>query len=164
MIKYVPEMTSVVIEEIPDRVTLAVEISNCQGNCVGCHSPFLRTDMGEELTEAAIDAMIADNFGVDCFLFLGEGKDIDSLLSLSAHVRSKGLLSALYSGRTRVEDAVYEAFDYVKVGPYIEEFGPLDSKTTNQRLYRISRRPDGTVDREDITSRFWRKGIDPNVG
>lgn len=164
MIKYVPEMTSVVIEEIPDRVTLAVEISNCQGNCVGCHSPFLRTDMGEELTEAAIDAMIADNFGVDCFLFLGEGKDIDSLLSLSAHVRSKGLLSALYSGRTRVEDAVYEAFDYVKVGPYIEEFGPLDSKTTNQRLYRTSRRPDGTVDRVDITSRFWRKGIDPNVG
>ena len=28
MIKYVPEMTSVVIEEIPDRVTLAVDISN----------------------------------------------------------------------------------------------------------------------------------------
>ena len=46
MIKYVPEMTSVVIEEIPDRVTLAVDISNCQGNCIGCHSPFLKTDVG----------------------------------------------------------------------------------------------------------------------
>lgn len=30
MIKYVPEMTSVVLEEIPDRVTLAVDISNCK--------------------------------------------------------------------------------------------------------------------------------------
>ena len=49
MIKYVPQMTSVVIEEIPDRVTLAVDISNCQGNCVGCHSPFLKEDIGEEL-------------------------------------------------------------------------------------------------------------------
>lgn len=29
MIKYVPEMTSVVMEEIPDKVTLAVDISNC---------------------------------------------------------------------------------------------------------------------------------------
>ena len=35
MIKYVKEMTSVVMEEIPDRVTLAVDISNCRGNCEG---------------------------------------------------------------------------------------------------------------------------------
>ena len=68
MIKYVPEMTSVVIEEIPDRVTLAVDISNCQGNCIGCHSPFLKTDVGVELTEKVIDSLVADNFGVDCFL------------------------------------------------------------------------------------------------
>ena len=35
MLKYVPEMTSVVLEEIPDRLTLAVEVSNCRGNCPG---------------------------------------------------------------------------------------------------------------------------------
>ena len=58
MIKFVPEMTSVVLEEIPDRVTLAVDISNCQGSCVGCHSPFLRKDIGEELTEETVDALI----------------------------------------------------------------------------------------------------------
>ena len=39
-------MTSVVMEEIPDRVTLAVDISNCRGQCVGCHSPFLKEDIG----------------------------------------------------------------------------------------------------------------------
>ena len=43
-------MTSVVMEEIPDKVTLAVDISNCTGLCEGCHSPFLRTDIGLELT------------------------------------------------------------------------------------------------------------------
>ena len=84
MIKYVPQMTSVVIEEIPDRVTLAVDISNCQGNCVGCHSPFLKEDIGEELTNEIIDKLVADNFGVNCFLFLGEGNDPEALIALAS--------------------------------------------------------------------------------
>ena len=155
MIKYVPEMTSVVLEEIPDRVSLAVEISNCRGNCVGCHSPFLRKDIGDELTPAIVDALIADNFGVDCFLFLGEGKDPASLLALASHIRAAhpSLALALYSGREEVEPEYWEAFDYVKVGPYRPECGPLNERSTNQRLYHH---------REDITSRFWRKGIDTN--
>ncbi len=149
MIKYVPEMTSVVLEEIPDRVTLAVDISNCQGSCVGCHSPFLRKDIGEELTEETVDALIRDNFGVNCFLFLGEGRDKEALLSLSAHIRAAhpALELALYSGREEVEKEIWEAFDYVKVGPYRPECGPLNSRSTNQRLYYHGK---------DITSRFWR--------
>ncbi len=160
MIKYVPEMTSVVIEEIPDMVTLAVEISNCKGNCIGCHSPFLKNDIGEELTEEAIDRLFEENFGVNCFLFLGEGRDLARIIELAGYVkRSKGVAVALYSGRTEVEDEVFRAFDYVKVGPYIAEAGPLNVPTTNQRLYKISHNP---FSAEDITSRFWRKGIDPN--
>lgn len=162
MIKYVPEMTSVVIEEIPDRVTLAVDISNCQGNCVGCHSPFLKTDVGVELTPEIIDRLVDDNFGIDCFLFLGEGNDRDALLRLAGYVRSKGLAVALYSGRSAVEDGIFNAFDYVKVGPYIEAFGPLNSKTTNQRLYKVCRKEEH-YSLEDITSRFWHRGIDSNV-
>ncbi len=162
MIKYVPGMTSVVIEEIPDRVTLAVDISNCQGDCVGCHSPFLKTDVGVELTEEVIDSLVADNFGVDCFLFLGEGNDQESLLRLAAHVRSKGLAAALYSGRKEVEDGIFENFDYVKVGPYVGALGPLNSRTTNQRLYKVSHDVSGYV-LADITSRFWHRGIDKNV-
>ncbi len=155
MIKYVPSMTSVVAEEIPDRVTLAVDISQCRGHCEGCHSPFLREDVGEELTEAIIDALIDDNFGVDCFLFLGEGSDPDRLLSLAAHVRSKGMAVALYSGREAVPDSFWAAFDYLKIGPYRPSCGPLNKPTTNQRLYRIL--PDGS--REDMTPRFWHRGI-----
>lgn len=162
MIKYVPSMTSVVIEEIPDRVTLAVDISNCQGNCVGCHSPFLKTDVGVELTEEVIDSLVADNFGVDCFLFLGEGNDFESLMRLAAHIRSIGLEAALYSGREAVENEIYKAFDYVKVGPYIEAFGPLNSRTTNQRLYKVAHTASG-YSLTDITSRFWHRGIDPNL-
>ena len=150
MIKYLPGLTDIVLEEIPDRVTLAVEITNCQGSCPGCHSPFLRKDIGEELTEEALDALLDDNFGVNCLLFLGEGNDRDALLRLAAHIRKSrpGLELALYSGRTSVEKEITEMFDYVKIGPYIAERGPLNERTTNQRLYRRG---------EDITSRFWRK-------
>ena len=145
-------MTSVVLEEIPDRVSLAVEISNCRGNCIGCHSPFLKKDIGRELTPAVIDSLVADNFGVNCFLFLGEGRDPEALLDLADHVRSKGLLAAVYSGREEVEDIFWNHFDYIKLGPYMEAFGPLNNPTTNQRLFALQ---DGRW--EDITYRFWRK-------
>lgn len=155
MIKYVPEMTSVVLEEIPDRVSLAVEISNCRGTCVGCHSPFLRKDIGRELTNEIIDELVHSNFGVNCFLFLGEGRDPEALLDLADHVRSLGLEVAVYSGREMVEDIFWDHFDYIKLGPYVSEFGPLNDPSTNQRLYRIREgRP------EDITSRFWHKGLE----
>ena len=72
----------IVFEEIPDRVSLAVNITNCQNNCVGCHSPELRLNSGEELTEEIIDKLINENYGIDCFLFMGEGKDYDRLMEL----------------------------------------------------------------------------------
>jgi len=173
MIKFVPEMTSVVMEEIPDRVTLAVDISNCRGNCVDCHSPFLKEDIGEELTPEIISRLVAENYGVDCFLFLGEGRDPDRLLELASHVRSLGLVPALYSGRREVDGSYWESFDYVKIGPYLPEQGPLNDPRTNQRLYRVlgpdEKAPDGAEFRMrasgrrfvDITPRFWHRGIDP---
>lgn len=152
MIKYVPSMTSVVLEEIPERVSLAVDISHCRGNCPGCHSPFLKEDIGEELTEDVIDTLVAGNYGVNCFLFLGEGRDPERLVRLASHVRSKGLEVALYSGRDAVEDAYWEVFDYIKLGPYVEALGPLDNPGTNQRLFKVTKKG-----REDITATFWRK-------
>ena len=153
MIKYIPELTDIVLEEIPDKVTLAVEISNCRGSCPGCHSPFLKRDIGEELTPAVVDKLIADNFGVNCFLLLGEGKDAQALLGIAAFLKEyhPEVERAVYSGRTEVEPEVWEAFDYVKVGPYVEALGPLNEPTTNQRLYHHG---------EDITQRFWHKGLE----
>lgn len=149
MLKYVPSLTDIVMEEIPHKVTLALEISNCQGNCIGCHSPFLREDIGEELTPEVIDRLIADNFGVNCVLLLGEGTDPDALKSIARSIREAhpDVETALYSGRVAVEDELFDLFDFVKVGPYIKEFGPLNNPGTNQRLYHH---------REDITSIFWK--------
>ena len=142
MLKYIPELTDVVLEEVPDRVTLAVEIPNCQGNCPGCHSPFLKQDIGEELTAEAADALLEENFGVDCFLLLGEGNDPAALLGLARHIKAAhpGVETALYSGRESVEDGIYEVFDFVKTGPYRAELGPLNERTTNQRIALLAPR------------------------
>lgn len=150
MIKYLPRLTEVVLEEIPGKVTLAVEISNCQGSCIGCHSPFLRTDIGDELSFEVVKMLIDSNFGINCLLFLGEGNDQEALLSLARQIKQAyhNMELAVYSGRPEVEEEYYEIFDYVKIGPYIEEFGPLNSPTTNQKLFHK---------REDITYKFWRK-------
>lgn len=162
MIKYVPEMTNVVLEEIPDRLTLAIDISNCTGLCEGCHSPFLRGNVGVELTTEAIDSLIADNFGINCFLFLGEGNDHEALMSVAAYVRRvyPSLALGIYSGRESVEEDVWDLFDYVKTGPFRPSCGPLNKTTTNQRLYHVTHNPDGTRTVDDITSRFWHRGLE----
>ena len=153
MIKYLPGLTDVVLEEIPGRVTLAVEITCCQGRCLSCHSPFLREDTGEALTVEVASGLIEDNFGINCFLLLGEGNDRTALLELARELKRRypALELAIYSGRKEVEQEFYELFDYVKVGPYIPECGPLNKTTTNQRLYYHGK---------DITSAFWHKKQD----
>ncbi len=152
MIKYVPEDTSIVFSEVPDETTLALNISHCSLSCPGCHSPYLQTDIGEELTAEVLGCLIKKNTGITCVSFMGEGRDKETLLSLAQTVRKDyGLKTALYSGRYEVPEDYNAYFDYIKVGPYIAEKGPLNKITTNQVLYQII---DG--ERLDITFKFWR--------
>lgn len=154
MIKYKPDTTQIVFEEVPDEVSLAIEITNCPGHCVGCHSPWLREDIGEELTPDKLFWLIEKNKGITCVCFMGEGKDPEALkkLAMDVRVRYPYIKTALYSGRTEVEPEYDSFFDYIKVGPYIPEKKALNFKTTNQRLYEIT-----DEGRKDITSKFWKK-------
>ena len=158
MVKYLN--AEVVFEEIPDEVTLAINITNCQNHCPGCHSPELRDDIGEELTPEKLNELIDKNDGITCVCFMGEGNDITSLLDLALIVAKRGLAAALYSGREHVEEEYGAVFTYIKEGPYIESRGPLNKETTNQRLYKIHHRVvDGNLELEfnDITYRFWNR-------
>lgn len=147
--KYVSKM--ITFAEIPTEVTLTLGISNCQNRCPGCHSSELRKDIGTELTNDILDKLIQENDGVSCVLFLGEGNDKDRIIELARRVKSHNLKVALYSGRDEVEDKIWDEFDYVKIGRYIQKLGPLNNPTTNQRLYKIE--GDKHI---DITNRFWK--------
>lgn len=61
-----------------------------------------------------------------------------------------GLKSAWYSGCEVLPHSI-NSFDYIKLGDYREALGGLNSRTTNQRMYRVSQ---GEL--LDITERFWR--------
>ena len=162
MIKYNTESVSIVFSEIPDEVTLAVEITNCPGTCVGCHSPWLREDIGEELTDEKLDELIEKNYGITCVCFMGEGRDQEALKNLAKHIHAKypNLKTGLYSGREEVEEELYLYFNYIKVGPYIPERKALNFETTNQRLHEVvAHMDDGSIEKKDITYKFWRKNI-----
>lgn len=152
MIKY--KDSYIVFEEIPDEVSLALNITNCANNCIGCHSPELALNIGEELTEEILDNLIDENYGITCVLFMGEGRDQKRLLELANHIREKypDLKLGIYSGRENVENTIYNTFDYVKTGPYMADYGPLNKETTNQRMYHMI---DG--EKIDITSKFWNR-------
>ena len=156
MLKYTN--TDIVFQEIPDEVTLAINISGCPCHCPGCHSRYLWDDVGLPLDTCALDGLIG-LYGRDitCVAFMGGDGDPKgvSLLAQYVHEEHPPLKVAWYSGRIRVPKEVKKTdFDYIKVGPFLRHLGPLKSPTTNQRMYR--QRPDGTF--EDITQRFWRRG------
>lgn len=149
--------TGIVFQEIPDEVTLSVNISNCPCRCPGCHSKYLWVDEGTPLTPEEIDRLVAE-YGTDitCVSFMGGDADPAYVndMAVYIHEHHPRLRVAWYSGRTHISPIVNkEDFDYIKIGPYIRHLGALKDPTTNQRLYK--RMPDGSF--SDITSRFWKK-------
>lgn len=154
MLKYVN--TGIVFQEIPDEVTLAINISGCPCRCPGCHSRYLWEDIGLPLDTDAVDAFVAQ-YGQDitCIAFMGgDGDPVGvNILAQYIHEVHPEFRVAWYSGRQYVPAKVRKAdFDYIKTGPYIRHLGPLKQTTTNQRLYRQN--DDGQF--EDITHRFWK--------
>lgn len=158
MIKYLE--TLVTFAEIPDEITLCINITNCPCNCNGCHSSYLSKDIGEELNNDVLDKLISDNSGISCIAFMGGDSSPKEINDLAKYVKDKYSISiAWYSGRQELSKNInLDNFDYIKLGPYIKELGPLTSKTTNQRLYQYGKLfSDYTIDKcwKDITYKFW---------
>lgn len=151
MLKYVD--TKIVFQEIPDEVTLAINISNCPCQCKGCHSSYLAQDIGTELTFNEVRKLIKHNSGISCIAFMGGDSEPKRINALASFVTNHYQLKvAWYSGRQELsKDIELRNFDAIKLGPYIEELGPLSSRTTNQRFYRVEK---GVL--TDITNKFWK--------
>lgn len=151
MLKYVD--TKVTFSEVPDEISLCINISNCPCHCKNCHSSYLAQDIGTELTFSELRRLIKHNSGISCIAFMGgdsEPKRIDALASfVTNHYQLK---VAWYSGRQELSKEIdLQNFDAIKLGPYIEELGPLNSRTTNQRFYKVNGK-----ELVDITSKFWK--------
>lgn len=157
MLKYVD--TKVVFRELPDEITLAINLSGCPCHCEGCHSPYLAGDVGNELNYMTLKHLIENNHGITAVCFMGGDGEPQSVFNLACQVKDDipDIKIGWYSGRPKLPDWFYPlykgnvALDYIKLGAYIAKYGGLDKPTTNQRLYKISLDNMGGYDMQDIT-------------
>ena len=61
---------------------------------------------------------------------------------------------AWYSGRQYIpEEIQLQNFNYIKIGPYVEKLGGLDSENTNQIMYEVCY-ANNTYTLKEITHKF----------
>lgn len=148
MLKYLN--APVTFAEVPDEITLCINITGCPNRCPGCHSQFLWEDTGKDLTQQALEQLIIDNSGVSCVCLMGGDQDPETINFLGGIIKHNRKKSAWYSGKSEISKGInLNNFDYIKIGPYIEEKGGLSNSNTNQRFYKVV----GTI-LEDITYKF----------
>jgi anaerobic ribonucleoside-triphosphate reductase activating protein len=157
MVKYYNSM--VVFEEIPDEITLAINITNCPCHCPDCHSKFLWEDIGTELTNDELDRLIKANDGITCVCFMGGDAEPSTILLLASNIKMEfpKLKVGWYSGMDSiaVKAEHYLCLDYIKTGPFIKERGGLNNPNTNQHLYK-KEYSDSETRFNDITYKFWK--------
>lgn len=146
----------IVFQEVPDEISLAINITNCPNLCPNCHSPWLREDIGKKLTREIIDNAINKYKNqITCILFMGGDHSLEDIIDLSYYIKEshKEIKTAWYSGKNKIPNLhPNNPFNYIKIGEYQEEKGGLNNPKTNQRLYKLEKE-----EIQDITNRFWKK-------
>ena len=139
----------IVCQEIPDEISLAVNISCCPNRCPGCHSPWLWEDAGEPMTEEFLEALIWKyEAAITCFCFMGGDAEPSEIERLAKWVKGKypHIKTAWYSGNDKIAEGFdILSLDFIKIGPFRQELGGLKSPATNQALYMIE--SDGNLKR-----------------
>lgn len=146
------------LAEVPDEVTLAINISGCPCNCRDCHSSYLAEDIGEPLDLQHLTNLIDSNKGITCVCIMGGDANPSEVDDIAQDIKEyyPELKVAWYSGRQELSKEIeLENFNYIKLGPYIKDKGPLNCRTTNQVMLKIDV-IQGKVLKKDITAKFWR--------
>lgn len=156
MLKYVD--SKVTFTEIPDEITLCINISNCPCHCEECHSSYLAEDIGKSLNLEALTNLIDSNNGISCVCIMGGDANPSEVDDIAQDIKEyyPELKVAWYSGRQELSKEIeLENFNYIKLGPYIKDKGPLNCRTTNQVMLEIDV-IQGKVFKKDITAKFWK--------
>lgn len=167
MLKY--KNTMITFSEIPEEVSLCIEISGCPIHCDGCHSKHLWEDVGTPLTTEALATLVSQNEGITAVCLMGGDRRPQEIYNLAKWVRENtNLKIGWYSGMSLRDDIPLEYFNYIKTGPYKKELGGLDSITTNQIFYEVMAKYDYKSGElmyrylENVTYKFWKNIIGEN--
>ena len=173
MLKY--ESYFVVFQEVPNEVTLGINVSGCPYKCKGCHSPFLWKDEGTPLLDNLENIIKLYENLITCVCFFGGDHNESDLIKCLKICKKYKLKTCLYSGHGdgkpyhTSEEAEKELeyfntymqyLDYLKIGRYNYLKGGLNSKNTNQIFYKIVHFDNNSTRNYkiyDITSLFYNK-------
>jgi anaerobic ribonucleoside-triphosphate reductase activating protein len=153
----------VVFRELPNEITLAINITGCPVKCKDCHSKHLWEDIGEALTINAINQLIVKNEGITAICFMGGDSEPEYLNTLAKEIKDSisynkyPIKIGWYSGRDWVSDRIeIKNFDYIKIGKFIKSKGSIDNPNTNQQLFRVDKHGSNYI-LNDITSLLWKE-------
>jgi anaerobic ribonucleoside-triphosphate reductase activating protein len=139
-------------QEVPNEVTLCINISGCPHHCEGCHSQYLWEYEGNYISDD-IDALQDKYKGmITCICFMGGDQNLEELTELL--LKSKYLYklkTCVYSGTDNIQifNDILLYLDYLKIGRFNINLGGLDKQTTNQKFYKVN-----NYKLEDITNIF----------
>lgn len=136
MLKY--KGYQIVFQEIPDEISLAINITGCPRKCNGCHSKYLWDDSGIPLKDDIFHLLEENIDKISCVCFMGGDHELSELMSIIIDIRKKypDIKIALYTGDDDPPTILITALDYIKIGHYDEKFGGLSNHNTNQRLLK----------------------------
>ena len=150
MLKYTD--TQVTFSEVPDEISLCINLSNCPYHCPDCHSKELWEDIGTPLRVGKLCDLVSENKGITCLCFMGGDSDLDELYTIFRFIPLlfKGVKIAWYTGREDIPKDL-PPIDYIKIGPYKAECGPINDPNTNQRFYTRG----SAMKKMDCNSNMW---------
>lgn len=141
---------SVTFAELRDQVNLTFFVSGCPYNCNGCSWKgtdkvpfFLSKDEFKSIIEKYVNKCTA-------IVFLG-GEWYSDFKDYIDIAKEKGFKTCLYTGVNTFNDFeqnfnnLKENLDYLKVGRWIKDLGGLNTKNTNQKLYKLN---NGKIEKE----------------
>lgn len=127
-----------VIQEVPDEISLCINIAGCPNKCKGCS--WRKTIEGmtrKELTLIDFKLILEKDKNMhSCVCFMG-GEWFSDLVYFVRVAKEYGYKTCLYTGSKVINTELLGCLDYIKVGEYKEQLGGLDSPSTNQRFLTI---------------------------
>ena len=134
----------IVLQEVPNEISLCFTITGCPLGCEGCHSEYIWDgSKGCALTNEGLEQLLSKYEDmISCVLFMGGEWQVETLLSFIFQVKCKRLKAALYTGLNlkqvqRKYPELLGCLDYIKTGKWLPKLGGLDSPTTNQEFLNL---------------------------
>lgn len=132
-LKYIS--TCIALQEVPDEISLIINVSGCPHHCEGCHSQYLWEYTGRYLLND-IEALINKHGEyISCVCIMGGDYNIFELNQLLGYISIRGYKTCVYLGCDYLPKDLGKV-DYLKIGSYKKELGGLDKPTTNQKFYK----------------------------